>query len=123
MSQPEPTLPVTTLVFFYLRNIAGVAIQGAQVVFTLNQSPNQYTDASSHVIAESVTVTTDSSGYGETNLIASSQFQPSAKTYGVTITFADGNTQTVLDPVNGTPIAITVPDSGPVDLTSLLTAV
>lgn len=123
MPQPEPTLPTTTLVFFYLLDLKGAPVVGATVTFQVAENLNQYASASNHIVAGAAQITTDNTGYGETTLIASSQFQGGPLGYNVSITNKQGQTINILNKLTGLPLTVMIPDSGPTDLTSLLTAV
>lgn len=122
-AQPEPTLPTITLVFFYLLDLKGAPVVGATVSFQVGENLNQYAAASNHIVAGLAQITTDNTGYGELNLIASSQFQGGPLDYVLSITNSQGQTVNIINKLTGLPLSITVPDVGPVDLTTLLTAV
>ena len=59
MPQPEPTLPTTTLVFFYLLDLKGAPVVGATVTFQVAENLSQYASASNHIVAGAAQITTD----------------------------------------------------------------
>ncbi len=117
----EPTVPATTIVFGFLRDVMSNPIVGATINFALvNLIPNAYMAASQHILLySSVNATTDMNGYFEQPVIATTQFQGS-NTF-VQVTIAKGG---VVENVgsNGLPLYLTIPVQESIDITSILSA-
>lgn len=117
----EPTAPVTTIVFGFLRDIQCNPISGATIVFSLiNLIPNAYMAANEHVLMySSVTATTDVNGYFEQPVIATTQFQGTNTFVQVIINY---NTYVENVGPTGTPLYLTIPIQESIDITSILSA-
>lgn len=115
-------MPLTTQVTFTLKDALNTPVPGAVVTFQPNVNASEYLKTIDSILqdGDAVQVVSDQNGQGSAVLIASSQFQGGPLQYLVTIQMPDGNTRDVVNFILNTPMLITVPDSGPVDLTALL---
>lgn len=117
----NPSLPLTTIVYGFLCDLQSNPVMGANIIFSLiNLIPNAYNAAGTNVLlASSVTVVTDSNGFFSVPLIATTQFQGTNTFMQVVI-----QKGTVIENVasDGSPLFLTIPIQGSIDITSLLSA-
>jgi len=108
--------PETCEVYGYYLDASGQPVENVTVSFTLVRNSGQYKEATSNIIAKSVSTTTDSTGYFDITLIRSSEFEGAGTYY---VSFSGTGVSTSKD-ANGNKLQITVPDQISANLTDLL---
>jgi hypothetical protein len=108
--------PETCIVWGYVNDLSGAAIEDVTVTVKMAESQSEYREAASRVLGYSQAATTDSTGYWQMTLIRSSEFE-GAGTYKVTFV-KSGVLNIKIN--NGSDITFTVPDSTSVDISTLI---
>lgn len=120
-------MPITTQVTFSLFDALNNPVVGATLAFKPYVPEQQYlATIDGEILSGSpIEAVTGSGGTGSVTLIASSQFQSQTGPvpYVVTISMPNGDTRILQNFVLDDIMLITVPDSGPVTLASLILAV
>lgn len=116
-----PSAPATTIVYGFLSDIQGNPVSNVTITFSLiSVITNGYMETSSHVLLRgSVATQTDSNGYFEQPVIATTQFQGTNTFIQVSITKGSITEDVGAD---GGPLYLTIPQQFSVDITSLLSA-
>lgn len=110
---------VTCLVHGYYKDVAGKAVSGVSVVFSLSKDSGVYQEANSNIVENEVTTTTDATGYFEQALVRSSEYTEGG-TYKVKLTKSG---TTVSKNAAGTELSFLVPDADFKDITELLPSI
>lgn len=120
----EPPPPAICTVFGYLYDLSGNGISGASVTFTLLPAiPGGYSTEGSNVIGPSgIVATTDSTGYFQTQIVQSLQFNAPAPTVSVVVTYRNAVVGSSIIAKNSSaqPIVLQIPSAATVNITSLL---
>lgn len=118
---PSPSSPATTLVYGFLSDITASPVVGAQIIFSLvNIIPNAYMEGADHIlISSSVIAVTDSNGYFEQPIIATTQFE-GVNTFIQVVIKKGSVTESV--GADGNPLYIKIPIQANIDITTLLSA-
>ena len=116
----EPVFPDTCMVFGWLKDPSGAAIDGAIIALSLYRSgyEKEHFEGDAFVLAGPVTVTTDSAGYFEIALLPSTSIEGTANQYRFTATKAGAD----IFHLSAEPILITVPEEASRNITDLITA-
>lgn len=119
----DPGAPLQCQVFGYIKDIEGLPVSGAVVSFVPDRVSKEYREATSSIIAKTVSRTTDTNGFFSINLIRSSEFETDVSNpmkYIVTIDLPNEDIDFL--EIGRDAIKITVPDLVEVNITNQLTA-
>lgn len=109
--------PIHCLVYGYTRDVSGVPVADAEVVFELERRENSISSTSTNLIIKSTKVSSDINGYFSVNLIRSSEYSFDTK-YRVKVT--SKSTPEINRNSMDQRITFTVPDADMKDITDLI---
>lgn len=115
-TQPQPA---TCTVWGFYRDVAGNGVASATVTIEIKRSSKQYREADDAIIEKKVTLTTDSNGRFESDLVRSSSYETGG-TYILKIKKTADSLETSRLSTQG--IEFTVPDAVDKNITDLITA-
>jgi hypothetical protein len=115
---PSGTQELCT-VWGYINTLNGVPISDVTVTVKLVEAASEYREAAGRILGNSLSTTTDSTGYWQLDLTRSSQFEGSGQ---YKVTFEKANVLNIKTN-NNAPIAFSVPDAVSVELSTLITDV